>query len=432
MADQDFKIKVVTTADTSGIRQTSADLDKLQRQQATFTETARREAAAKASTPAGERTEQVGASLTRSFTAAAGFGYIVAQVINGITKETNKVTEELDKQGAHLVDLSHKWTEMAQAATSAEDIAKIAASGTKEIDALGKAIIKSATPDFSLGQTIVDNLVKRFKNLGRETEDALGPNEELANALFEGLQRDQQQLIEMNARAIELGRTFEKSFEKRQAESLADAIAEIGSEMAKAKNEQDALTGAMLRTKGGIDRYNELAQTIANLTRQTDLLTAADAKRQRQAEASAKAAEKEASEKRKFQESALETSSPQAKAILAQEEAAKRARAQGDEISAAQFEKSAEAFKRGATPEQLAEAEQLSKAATGGEARPGRKAGVGESQELVDQIERNRIAAEKQRVEQGTGGPSKTGNEAIAARLDEMIRIQREQIGIWR
>ncbi len=341
MADQDFNIKVVTTADTTGIQKTSAGFKQIQQDEA----------------KANESAGQLASSQTRGFISASGFGYIVARVINGIAEETNKVTAELDKQGAHVVELGQKWADMARAATSAEDVAKIAASGAKEIDALGKAITKAATPDFSVGQTVVDSLVKAFKN----TKDAMGPNEQLAEELFKGLQQDQQQLIAMNARAIELGRTFQAAFDKRQAEPLADALTEVADEMAKAKKEQDGLTGAMLRTKGGIDRYNELAVILANLTRQTDLLTQADTRRQRQAEAANKAAEKELSAKRDFETKALESSSPQAQAILRNEEAARRARASGDERGADLFQKTADQLFRSATPNQRAEVEQLRK-----------------------------------------------------------------------
>ncbi len=361
MADQDFNIKVVTTADTSGIKQTSAEFEKLKQQ----AEKARQDAGAAALfarvPPGGSAQSQgtpgdpVNTNLTRGFISAAGFGYIVARVINGIAEETNKVTAELDKQGEHLVDLSQKWTDMAKAATSSEDIAKIAASGAKEIDELGKAIIKAANPDVSIGATIVDNLVKRFMNLGKETEDAMGPNEELAQALLQGLAQDQQAMIELNAHAIELGRTFEDSFAKRQAEPLADALADVAKEMDKAKTEQDALTGAMLRTKGGIDRYNELSSTLANLTRQTDLLTAADVRRQRQAEAADKARAKAAAAEDSFIKGAVGTADPNVQRVLQNEEAARRAQAEGRGNEADAFTKTAEAFKRGLGPSQLEE-----------------------------------------------------------------------------
>ncbi len=361
MPDQDFNIKVITTADTTGLRQTRDEIEKTNQ----AAQKARQDAGAAAlfarvppggaqpgaTTPA----ENAPANLTRGFISAAGFGYIVARVINGIAEETNKVTAELDKQGGHLVDLEHKWTDMAKAATSSEDIAKIAASGTKEIEALGKAITKAANPDVSIGASIVDNLVKRFKNLGRETEDALGPNEELAQALLQGLALDQQAMIDLNARAIELGRTFQASFEKRQAEPLADALSEVADEMAKAKNEQDALTGSMLKTQGGIERYNQLAVTLANLTRQTDLLTQADGRRQRQAEAADKARAKAAADEDSFIKGAVKGADPNVQRVLQNEEAARQAQAAGRGNEADAFTKTAEAFKRGLGPSQLEE-----------------------------------------------------------------------------
>ncbi len=361
MPDQDFNIKVVTTADTSGLQKTREEIQRVNeaaqkaRQDAGAKALFAAEDARKAGTPT--TSDAAPTSLTRSFSAAAAFGYIVARVINGIAQETNKVTAELDKQGEHLVDLEHKWTDMAKAATSAEDVAKIAASGTKEIDALGKAIQKAANPDLSIGATMVDSLVKAFKN----TKDAMGPNEQLAQELFKGLQQDQEQLIQMNAHAIELGRTFQDAFDKRKTEPLSDALANVADEMSKAKNEQDGLTGAMLRTKAGIDRYNELAVILANLTRQTDLLMQADARRERALEAANRAAEKELSQRRSFEEDALKSASPQAKAILRNEEAARKARAAGDERTSDLFQKTADRLKQSATPDQQSEASQLGK-----------------------------------------------------------------------
>ncbi len=95
-------------------------------------------------------------------------------------------------------------------------------------------------------------------------------------------------------------------------------------------------------------------------------------------------------------------------------------------------------MRKSATPADLAAVQAVSDT-YGKAARPGRAAEVGESQELVDQIERQRIAAENAQKptaqssgEQGTGGPSLTGQAAIEKRLDDLITINREQLGIWR
>ncbi len=363
MADQDFNIKVVTTADTSGLVKTREEIQKVRE----AAEKARQDAGAKAlfaaedkakgPTPSTAPAEQAGSSLTRAFTAAAGFGYIVARVINGIAEETNKVTVELDKQGEHVVDLGKKWADMARAATSTEDIAKIAASGVKEIDSLTSSINKANQAELTLGQSMVDTLVKAFKN----TKDAIGPNEELQNNLVLGLALIKQEAIAVQAESIELARKNEAAFDANKAKPLADALSDISQKMYEAKNAQDALTREMLKTEGGIKEYDRLSKVLANLTQQTDLLTQADAKRQRQAEAANKAAEKELSEKRKFEASALESASPQAKRILENEEAARRARAAGDERSADLFQRSAEQFRKSASPDQQSEASQLGK-----------------------------------------------------------------------
>ncbi len=348
MPDQDFNIKVVTTADTTGIRQTEAELKKLQQQQATFAETARRQAA----TTPSEQAAQTGSNLTRSFSAAAGFGYIVARVINGIAEETNKVTAELDKQGGHLVDLAHKWTDMAKSATNAEDIGKIAASGVKELDAMTASINKANQAELTLGQSMVDTLVKAFKN----TKDAIGPNEELQNNLVQGLAQIKQQMILQQKEAIELGREYEKTFEENKAKPLRDALEGLSKDIREAKAEQDKLN---VSTEGGINRYNELAKKVANSRDQIDKLARADQDRQAADKAREKAAAKNAEDEQSFIKGAVGTSSPQVQRALQQEEAARQAEAVGDSRGADMFRRSSEAFQRGMTGDQQSEFEQL-------------------------------------------------------------------------
>jgi hypothetical protein len=79
----------------------------------------------------------------------------------------------------------------------------------------------------------------------------------------------------------------------------------------------------------------------------------------RLAKANEKAAEKELSAQRDFQQSAYDTASPQTKAVLRNEEAARQAAARGDQRAADRFQTTAEGLKSSATPDQQAEIQQL-------------------------------------------------------------------------
>ncbi len=149
-----------------------------------------------------------------------------------------------------------------------------------------------------------------------------------------------------------------------------------------------AVLKSELQTAFETGAYEDAKKYIAQLRvveSQLDRVTAAI---QRQAAAAAQAAQEQ-------QEKAYGAASPQAKAILANEKAAQEARARGDANSADQFQKTADQFRKSASPADLASLQSVTDS-YGKAPRPGRAAESGESQELVDQMERNRIAAEKQ------------------------------------
>ncbi len=105
MADQDFNIKVVTTADTTGIKQTSAELDKLKTQQATFAETARRQAAAAAAKPA-QVSDTAGVTGT-----AVGLGTIVTLLTAALSK-WKQFNDEQDKWVEGMIKSQEKSREL--------------------------------------------------------------------------------------------------------------------------------------------------------------------------------------------------------------------------------------------------------------------------------------------------------------------------------
>ncbi len=139
--------------------------------------------------------------------------------------------------------------------------------------------------------------------------------------------------------------------------------------------------------------YEDAKRYVAQLRlveSQLDRITAAT---QRQAQAAAQAAQQQ-------QEKAYGGASPQAKAILANEKAAREARAAGDEKSADQFQKSADQFRASASESDLANVQAVTDA-------------YGKAAEAS---KRQPEPGEPGGGEVGTGGPSLIGDEARKAR----------------
>jgi hypothetical protein len=116
---------------------------------------------------------------------------------------------------------------------------------------------------------------------------------------------------------------------------------------------------------GAYEDAKKLAGALRVVESQLDRVTTSIDKQKaaadRLAAANEKAAEKELSAQRDFQQSAYDTASPLTKAVLRNEQASRQALAKGDERSADLFQKSAEGLKTSATPDQQAEIQILEK-----------------------------------------------------------------------
>ncbi len=142
MADQDFKLNVITTADTSGIRQTSAELDKLKNQQKDFLAggpaqtgvekfiAARQAAAAAAASaakiaPSAAPIESAGESLGGT---AIGIGTIIYSLTRAVTamkefnEEQNRIVDGMIKNAEVTRELGLAVADTLEAMKSAERI----------------------------------------------------------------------------------------------------------------------------------------------------------------------------------------------------------------------------------------------------------------------------------------------------------------------
>ncbi len=248
MADQDFNIKVVTTADTTGIRQTSVELDKLKQQQATFAETARRQQAAAAAAPAVQS--------TGGFTGTAvGLGTIVTLLTAALSK-WKQFNDEQDK-----------WVE---------------------------GMIKSQEKSRELGLSVADML------------DAMKETERIDTEPLQG------SFDRLKSKVIELKTEMNIAFGLGEYEDVKRIAAALGV------------------------TESQLHRVTAALKQQND------------------EADKSGPKQLAAQEKAYGAASPQAKAILENEKAARAARAAGDERSADQFQKSADQYRASANAADLA------------------------------------------------------------------------------
>ncbi len=411
MADnnQEFGIKVVTTADTSGVRQTDAALQELYAKQK-----ARQDAGAAALfarippggavAPAAEKAgsdigEHIGRGFERVAIHALGVGAILESIsaIKEMAAEINKITDSLEKQGEMLVENSRHMAIQSKFAKDDADVLKIAEDALKAIAAQHKNVEEIQKRELTLSQKIADLATVGPTFGARPAQQLL--DEEKAQSVE----------LEMAARrtGIAAVRAAEQEKERVAALSEANAIERLNGLIAKQQGLQaESYAGA------DIPAYVEAGQAIKEYTKQRDDHTKALEKQQQAAQKAADAA------------------TPQVKAVLQNEQAAAQARAEGRERDADLYQQSADAFKQHMNPVQQQELENIRKQQEALKATP--------------------KPPEPQQYDTGTGGPSligpaaerarkegiqQTGKDsatALAERMDKMIELQRQQLGIWR
>ncbi len=324
MADQDFNIKVVTTADLSGIAQTEAGLKRLSideanrlgriasERQASLRSAltnvpagltggaiaVEAEAVSRASLLSGinlakARNEAVtfvrelssGAPTARTLGALLGTlgpsliggalaGLFLKNAIDQVATETEKVTKELDKTGQKVVELGIKWREAAKEASSVEDVQRIGQSALSDIDNIGKRIREVAGEDLTTVQTVLDTIAVGFKNAftfgGSPT--AVGPFKQLQEELLRGLQQNQSQEQMNAAAAVKRGLD-----DQRERHEDIDRVIKLESEHLK---EQQALL-RNIDPRQNLQSWVSVEQTVERITKK---LAELNAQRQKQVE----------------------------------------------------------------------------------------------------------------------------------------------------
>ncbi len=366
MADQDFNIKVVTTADTTGINQVDAGLDKIARRQA--------EAEAKwARSPINPKNQT-----------AAGGGGIASLGGGPIPPGGGGGTAGGGLTGT-AVGLGTIVTLLTRALSQWKEF-------NAEQDRWVDGMIKAEEKARSLGLAIVD-----MQDKARSA----------ARIDFEPLE---QSFTRLAHDAAVLKTEIQLAFESGNYEDVKKLQSDLNIVDAQLKRVTDSL--AKQKAEAQKAAQSELEKRVPGL-KPEDQVKEADAQTQR---------------------------------ILQNEQAAAKARAEGNDKDAEMFQRSADQYKASATPKQLADLQrihdlqnQLNPAAPvtpyrqpqpgepgGGETGTGGEYRKSAAQLRADQLE-NRQARES-----GIKDTRDESTKAMADRLAEILTLQREMLGIWR
>ncbi len=238
MPDQDFNIKVVTTADTSGLQKTREEMQKLRQDAGAAALFARIPPGGQPpSTPT--TTAQSDATGTSSSIGRAG-GFLVAgviyEMINGLKKaseEIIKISDQLDKQGAQLVANAQKITQAATAVKDESDALKVSDAVLKDIASTQKTVTDLVKEEIGPWATISDYLQKQL--LARQRASQQGDYEA---AQAKNLETAINQMLSAHQRGMQEVLAAEKAQNQTTEEHLATVNRLIAAEE---KRKQTAL-----------------------------------------------------------------------------------------------------------------------------------------------------------------------------------------------
>ncbi len=349
MADQDFNIRVVTTADTSGIRQTSDELKKLRQESLRSALTPVPEGLGGPATPKiapkvfpviqdvpeDEATKfgdkfagRISHGLTRTIAHFLGIGAILEFVhsLKSASEEIAKVAESLDKQGEELVKHVQLYDQEARHAKDTGDALKISSATLKEMEDTQKTFNDLSQKEIGWAAKVSDYL--QVQLLARQKIAGIGDYEAAHQV---ELQTAQDQMMTARQKGMQEIFDAEKAINRTTEERLAILRREITIE------EQHRVTAAQNTDPGG---YVKAFNNLSKLRKELEDVLKLEAQRE---------------QLRGKTEKYIEGSDPQVKAILQNEAAMFKARAEGRDRDADLYERSAQKFRASASPQQLGE-----------------------------------------------------------------------------
>ncbi len=400
MADVDFNINIRTIADTTGIKLTQQGLDALKvaalqgNQQAIASLQQLTNAQKGAATAGAGNAAELG-RLIGTFTGVGIAGGVLA-LVNGLKQasaEIVKIADELDKQGEMLVKHAQAQGEAARHATDQGDILKISSATLKDIESTQKTFNELSQKELGYAASISDYLQKQL--LARQRAAGLGDYEAARQAELDTAANQAQAAKAQGMREV---LAAEQALNKTAEERLEIINREIAAE------EKRKQAAAANTDPGG---YVKAANNLASLKKdQQD-------------------AQKSVDQHRQSVQKDFDAASPQAKAIISNEDRAARLRASGDQRvqgDAAAYEKTAAALRQGSLPSQLDEVDKLKKEREGlspppsdrPTAQPSGEAAVGGSSY------------------QDFSNALKNMEQSMKQTKEEMATLRKEMIGIWR
>ncbi len=339
MADQDFNINIRTIADTTGITLTKTQLEAFNRsiaagetqrvaaqlaaQNSYYDATSKSfkslEAQQEAATPKQSHLLGPGRSLNLIAHAAIyAAGYELVRSFRAAANEIEKISGELDKQGAQIVENAQKFSEEAKFATSTADVIKIGEGALKGVEAAHKNLLDVSARELSVWQKIADIWAAGFKDKGP-----------IAQALeLQQAQAQQNYQMERNNAIHEITaaqRTKDNLATRGYAEKVEYLTGKIKEQEDTQKRVGVSNIEDYLKAGKEADNYRQILEGV-NSERRKELAGAGDRTKQ----------------------------------ILKNEELAREARKYGREDQAAALDIGAQVLKQGATAQEMAEYKRLS------------------------------------------------------------------------
>jgi hypothetical protein len=409
---------------------------------------------------------QTGGNVTRTFgsllgslgvplTIAGLAGVALWKAIKSSNEDTNKLIGETKQLGDELGSVAKKWQESARAALGSEDVRKIAESAVPELDRIHAKVLQIQQEELDWFQKITDagrNALVQASTFTRGEGFSAGDRGKVYKNQLDQIKANaaaQEEAARAEAaRDIERAERFKALFEQRKTQPVDQSASEISKTIDDLRTKQAALN------KDAADyaqKYSDLGKDIEQNEKQLRVLIDLDKERAAILDDQKTKQEKITDELQRIQtllkaigvdaktpgevfeigaakagalgaeirklardlanlqnqakeaaDTALARASAQVKAVIANEQAAAKARAEGNERDADLYAKSASKFAETANPAELANLRKLRGEPAGGGPKPteplpgGPVAGIGETQESVNRIEERKRAFEKQ------------------------------------
>jgi hypothetical protein len=318
MADRDFNIRVVTTADTTGIRQTSAGLDELDAKSKVLSREqiqasgqtgvdkfiAAQKAAKDATKETAKETSEEGgppASVARLGETAAGIGRVARALatvagpvallnqIQRVADEIERTNKLMDEEGAKLVEIGQHFQNIAQNATTFREVTSVATAGLSQMQVAQREVSKESGEMLKPYQKISDaiyHIIADIHAWGNASADAGKISKQALDLATQAAVDNAEAVRNATRGALESARLNEQIFDARKLEPAAGAIGEISSEIDTLRNKQKALVDERGKITD-VQRYAELGEKIEAQEKQLSGIVAIEKQRESLAEKTA-------------------------------------------------------------------------------------------------------------------------------------------------